>query len=382
MRILLVTGIYPPDVGGPATYVAQLGHNLAFPGKDKATMLVTYSSVVKAPEDKKRAYMIERVVRGNKLLNRPRFFIRVIKLLRANKYDVIYMLDWFAAGAPAALAAKIYGVPYVVRVGGDYLWEQRYLESGKEPLSLADFYKKRLHKKYPLLFLIIKWVLGNASHVIFNSDRQRGLYEKYYELKKTSTIYNPVPGVILINKDAIPDKKDFVFWGRFIVMKNLNTLVRAFAKAKLPEGYTLTLIGDGPRKNEITSLIKDLHVDGRVKCLNSIPRGQVWDMVKDSRALIITSWTDISPNTIYEAMALKLPALVSKENYLSFHDELPEMIDPYSADDIANKLEMLADDNKYMSFAAKFSSIKFEHTWDDVVQEHKKIFETVTHKKI
>lgn len=379
MRILIVAGIFEPEIGGPATYARKL----AWP--DTYVTVVTFSSVLSSPGDSDREHLkIVRVFRGNKFLNRIRFFWKVNELLRNEKFDIVYMFDWFAAGLPAALVAKVRGVPYVVRVGGDYLWEQRYLESDAPPISLSDFYEHGLHHRlsYRPFFWLIRGVLLGAQHVVFNSDRQRELYGKYYGLRKTSVIYNPVPGMTRWNPEWVSASKEFVFWGRFIVMKNLTTLIRAFAKARLPEGYTLTLIGDGPRRKEIQALVSELGVHDRVNIIGTMSRGEAWDRVKDSRALVLPSWTDISPNIVYEALAMGLPALVTKENYLSIRNRLPETIDPNSIDDISAKLEMLADDGKYRAFTEAFRAISFQHTWDDVAHEHLKIFSAVTGKKL
>lgn len=380
MRILIATGIFEPEIGGPAIYSQMFGHKLAW--SDTYATVVTFSSVPTGPNDASRMhYKVVRVVRGNRIFNRIRFFFKVWKYVRES--DCVYMLDWFAAGFPTALAARLLGTPYVVRIGGDYLWEQRYLESGKKPLSLSDFYERGLHRwlRYRVFLWLIYWVLAGAKHVVFNSDRQREIYEKYYGLKKTSTIYNPVPGITILRKDAWPERKEFVFWGRFIVMKNLDTLVRAFAKARLPTGYTLTLIGNGPRKKEIETLISTLRIKDRVSIIDAMPRKEAWDRVKDSRALVLPSWTDISPNQVYEALALHLPALVTRENYLSIRNQLPDTIDPNSVDDIANKLEMLADDVRYADFSKRWNSIKFKYDWNDVLREHERLFKRIVTAK-
>ena len=142
-------------------------------------------------------------------------------------------------------------------------------------------------------------------------------------------------------------------------MKNLTTLIRAFAKAQLPDGYTLLLIGDGPRKGELMRLVEELGLQKRVSMEQSMRLSDALERIKNCRAFILPSWTDISPNQVYEALAIGLPAVVSKENYLSIRDRLPEMIDPASVSDVASKLEILADDRRYKKFSESFASIKF-----------------------
>ena len=374
MRILITTGIFEPEVGGPATYAPKLAAMLQT-GGHKVTVL-TFSEKSHYDSDKDYSFRLVRIVRGNKLLNRIRFFFVAFSYVR--DCDLIYTLDWFAVGLPVALAAKLLGKPYVVRVGGDYLWEQRYLESGQQAIPLADFYHSGIHRRseYRTFYRLIRWVLSGARHVVFNSNVQRELYVDFYGLApaRVSTIFNPVP--TMQKSAARVSNKEFVFWGRFIVMKNLDTLIRAFAQAKL-EGYTLLLIGDGPRKEELAALVHELHLEKRVSILPGMRRDDVLARVKGCRAFVLPSWTDISPNQVVEALAIGLPALVTRENYLSFRDQLPETIDPRSVGDIAEKLAMLADDERYQEFGKKFAAISYAHTWDAALREHTALFERI-----
>ena len=351
MRVLIATGISEPDIGGPATYAANLSQ--------------------KWPDGNAKVIAFSR--QGGRILSRLYFLLRVFNA--SENFDLIYTLDWFAAGLPAALAAKIRGIPYVVRVGGDYLWE-RHIASGEKPVTLNEFYEQKFYKKHPLIHGIIRWILQGAAHVIFNTDKQRELYRACFGLKseRISTIYNPVPDTAFIHSEKVSTRKEFVYWGRFVAGKNLETLVRAFRKAGIT-GYTLTLIGNGPCREQLASLVSKLGVEESVTIEQAMSREEVWNHVKDSRALVLPSWTDISPNVVYEALALQLPALVTKENYLSIRDQLSATIDPNSVDDIAEKLKMLADDSRYASFADAFRSIRFEQSWDDVVRAHETLFQ-------
>ncbi len=248
-KILITTGIFEPEIGGPATYARMLGNKFGFP--DGKVHVLTYAdkafSKARGGPDSEYVFDVTGVPRHGKIASRWRYFWKVMKL--GKNVDIIYSLDWFAAGFPVALAARILEKPYVVRVGGDYQWEYRYMEKGKAPMSLSDFYENGTYKRYRFAFFIIRYVLRGAAHVIFNSDKQQRLYEKYYELKNTSVIYNPVPEMTLGNEPPLPEKKEFVFWGRFVPQKNVDSLIRAFKLAKLPSEYKLSLIGDGTAKN-------------------------------------------------------------------------------------------------------------------------------------
>lgn len=370
MKILIVSGIFEPESGGPATYAPRLAEGLQKAGH-KVTV-VTYSDTPRSDSDTAYPFKLARVVRTSRILNRIKMFGFVLRY--ALRSDCLYFLDWFAAGVPASYAARLLGKKYIVRVGGDYLWEQRYLESDQPPVTLREFYERTLHRRYRFLFAIIRDVLSHATHVVFNSDEQREMYERHYGLTKTSTIYNAMPEVVPSHEPR-PSSNEIVFWGRLIVMKNVDSLLRAFARAHT--AFSLTIIGDGPRKTELRTLAAELHIENRVTFLDALPYKDVLERVARCRAFILPSWTDISPNQVYECMAIGLPALITKENYLSIRNQLPMTTDPHSIEDIASRLEMLSVDERYEEFANAFKRIHFDHSWADVVREHESLFKQV-----
>ena len=380
MRILIATGIFEPEAGGPATFAQKLARLLTEKGWD--VTVLTYSTRAAYDFDTSYPFKLVRIKRGGKIFNRIRFFLAMLR--HAGDRDLIYTLDVFAVGLPVALAAKFLGKPYVVRIGGDYLWEQWYLESGARPITLAEFYTRRMytHGTYYLLYRIIRFVLSGARHVIFNSDVQKELYLRPYHLsaRSVSVSYNPVPRTELAAIRRGRPNHEFVYWGRFNVMKNVTTLVRAFARAKLPDPYALVLIGSGPQAAKILETIQELRLERRVKMEPVMRPHEVFARIKDARAFVLPSWTDISPNQVHEALAIGLPGLVTKENYLKIRDQLPEMIDPDSIDDIASKLKILANERTYGDFVARFKAITFRHDWSEVVDEHRAIFASVVGK--
>ena len=374
MRILIITGIFEPEAGGPATYAATLGSKLTQSGV--LVTVLTYSILRRYDFDAKYPFRLVRVVRGNRVLNRVRLFFEALRLMR--DCDIVYTLDWFAAGLPVALVANMLRKKYIVRVGGDYLWEQICLGSGAEGVSLADFYAKGLYLRssYRMPLSVIRYVLGGAAHVVFNSKEQLALYDRFYALapNKTSVIYNAMPRGNFVDIVRGTSTTEFVYWGRLVPMKNVSALVRAFAMARISPSYTLTIIGDGPDWTHLQKLVHDLHIEHRVQMLPGMPQRDALLQVKDARAFVLPSWTDISPNQVFEAMVIGLPVLVTQENYLPIRDQLPEMLDPRSVEDISHKLEMLVDEGKYREFVMRFNRISFEHNWEAVVREHQQLF--------
>lgn len=370
MKILVTSGIFEPEAGGPAAYAAGILSKFIEAGHK--VKLLTYSDKGFFNFDKKYNFPLKRIVRRGKFSNYFRYFFAVSKEMR--NYDFVYSLDWLAAGLPVCLASKLFGKKYFLRVGGEYIWE-KYLREGRTPMTLKEFYKKGIYKEYKILFKLINFVFKNAQGVIFNSKEQRDLFLKYYSLKeeKTDIIENPLPKKIgNIARNAVSD--EIVFAGRFTIAKNIETLIRAFQKAKL-KGKKLVLVGDGPQKEKIIKLVERLNLKERVVFLPMAKREKMYERIKNAKYIVISSWTDISPNQFYECLALGIPVLMTKENYLGVKNQIPFMFDPYSSDELAEKMKELEDELVYGKFKEDFKNISFKNSWDDVFKKHILFFE-------
>ena len=135
MKILIATGIYPPDVGGPAKY-----------GKSLAEEFLS-----QAPEVKVLCYTVEKKIPIG--LRHVWYFFRV--LFHLYKTDLIIALDMFSTGFPAILAGKLFGKKTILRVGGDFLWET-YTDKTGNLIKLEEFYQNL--PKLPFKFSIIKYL--------------------------------------------------------------------------------------------------------------------------------------------------------------------------------------------------------------------------------
>ena len=377
MRILIATGIFKPELGGPATVALELAKKLTASGH--AVSVLTYSNAAYFEGDAELSFRIIRVTRTKyKLLNYLRYFFVTLREIR--KHAVIYTLDWFSVGLPLMLACIISGKKYIVRVGGGYIWE-KYMTEGGQPVTLGEFYAQGLHKNYKLMFFIIKNVLGRASMVIFNSDIQRELYATLYNLKpeKITTIYNATPEnklsslVQSYNDASIERDKEIVYAGRFTKAKNIESLVQAFALLK-DKTFKLLLIGEGELMPQLQQQVQTLGLQERVEFLPPMNQSDLYYRIAHCYLVVIPSWTDISPNHAYECLALGIPVLMTKENYLSIKEQFPVMIDPHSSADIAEKLNALLDPQKYENYVQGLKRIEFDHPWNRVIEEHLRVF--------
>ncbi len=81
MKILIATGIYPPDIGGPATYSKLLKDEL--PGRGIDVQVLSFGQVRHLP----------------KIIRHFSYLLKILKLGRG--VDVIYAQDPVSVGFPA-----------------------------------------------------------------------------------------------------------------------------------------------------------------------------------------------------------------------------------------------------------------------------------------
>src|SRR3989344_3288325 len=135
MKIIIATGIFPPDIGGPATYSETMARELTKRGFEVA--VITYADRSKNQEAgiKKQGYGIVRISRIYP--KGLRHFVYFWKLLRISRgADVVYAQDLISAGLPAFAAAKLLRKKFALKIVGDYACEQ--YQNQKSIRQLAD----------------------------------------------------------------------------------------------------------------------------------------------------------------------------------------------------------------------------------------------------
>jgi glycosyltransferase involved in cell wall biosynthesis len=149
MKILLATGLYPPEVGGPATYTKQLEDELPTHGIE--VIVLPFSSVRALPAG----------------VRHIAYFWKCLRI--ASRVDVVYAQDVVSVGLPASIAARLAHKKFLVRVPGDYAWEQGRQRWGVED-ELDPFQTKKYGWRVEVLRAIERRVVRQASSVVVPSE--------------------------------------------------------------------------------------------------------------------------------------------------------------------------------------------------------------------
>lgn len=330
MRILITTGIYPPKIGGPAEYAKNLKEVFikgGYPVKVKTFHLEDY-----LPTGVRHVF----------------FFLRIIPRILLS--DFILALDTFSVGLPSVLAGKIFGKKVIIRTGGDFLWEQYVERTGKKVL-FKNFYKQEknnLSLKERFIYNMTRWTLNHASHVVFSTEWQRGIFVETYgvERVKTSIIenyYGPK------EDDSLSQNNVFLASSRDLVWKNLDIVKDVFDEI------------------ESASLF-----------LDNLPFNEFMNKIKNSYAIILVSLGDISPNLILDAIRFNKPFICTKEvGILDRIRDVGIFVDPLNKKEIRDAVVRLLDKGEYDKWRQKVRSFSFIHTWEEIAREYLELYKSI-----
>ncbi len=339
MKILIATGIYPPEAGGPAYYAKSLKDEL-----EKLGHTVTV-----------RTYTIEHSLPIG-IRHLFYFFKTIPAYLRS---DTTILLDTFSVGFPIAFMKTLFGGSVILRTGGDFLWEH-YVERTGEKIVFSKFYdeSREFTFKDKIVFSLTRFVLRHVSKIVFSTSYQRDVWMKPYEIdsSKVSIIENAYEKISHI--DEPPTCKDFFCAVRGdMKWKNADTLQKAFAKAQ--------------------EVMPDIELDLRY----DISRDVLLERLRTCYAVVLVSLGDVSPNFILEALSYGKPVIFTNENGL--RDRVGDVVmyvNPLDVDAIASAIIALCDDETYRSYQKKSKVFLFEHSYAEIAQEFLRLAESVSGK--
>jgi glycosyltransferase involved in cell wall biosynthesis len=301
VRVVIVSGIWPPDPGGPASHAPALADFLT--GRGHAVQVVTTAS----SEPAARGYPVLWADRRS-----WRRHVRAAHLIRtcARRADVVYATSMVRR---AALGARLARKPLVVKLVSDEVFE-RATRSGRYRGTLDEFQRVG-GARWRALRAARDAALRSARHVFCPSAYLREIALGWrLDPGRVSVLPNPAPEIpALSSREELRAELELegdvlAFAGRLSVQKSLGTALEAVAATP---GVTLVIAGDGPDRLTLERRMQELGLGGRVRFLGSVSRSAVLRLFRASDASVLPSAWENFPHTVVEALAVGCPVIAT-----------------------------------------------------------------------
>jgi glycosyltransferase involved in cell wall biosynthesis len=300
VKVVVVSGIWPPDLGGPASHAPELADFLHERGHD----VVVVTTAARAPEP--RPYAVDwaprhhppgvRHVVGAGLVHRA-----------ARGADVVYSTGMLGR---SATGSRIAGTPLVQRLAGDPAYE-RALRHGLTSAPL-DRFQQEDGTTIRLLRRARDRALGRAARIVVPSEAFAAVVAGWgIDRGRIEVVPHAVAAPELRDRDELRRRHGLegptlVFAGRLVPQKALAIALEAVERN---DGVTLLLAGDGPDRAKVEAQARAL--DGRARFLGAQPRATVFELLRAADAMLLSSDWESFGLVVAEALAVGTPVVAA-----------------------------------------------------------------------
>jgi len=304
VKVLIVSGIWPPDVGGPASHAPELASFLLDHGH--AIEVVTTADAPPASE----RYQVRWVSRAQPRGVRHARTLAVIRD-RAADADVVYATSMLGR---ASLGASLARRPIVVKLVADEAYE-RARRLGLFDGDLDEFQRFKGGARVRVLRQARDRTLRRVDALLCPSAylASRAVAWGIDEARVT-VIPNAAPPLPALPEREVArarfeiDGPALAFAGRITRQKALDVTLDALARV---DGVSLVIAGDGPDLPEVRQAASERGLDGRVRFLGALGRDDVLALFRAVDASVLSSSWENFPHTVVEALAVGTPVIAT-----------------------------------------------------------------------
>jgi len=301
LKIQFVTGIFPPDIGGPATYVPKMATALVQQGHQVTVLTLSES------DDGLASYPFA-VTRIRRDLFKPwRFFRTLAALVRTGRSaDLLFVHGLYLE---AAIANLVLRKPLVQKWVCDWAWEHA-LERGWVTSSFEEFQNHWSGWRAQCFKWLRSFCARRADALIVPSRYlARTLTAWGVAPEKITPIYNAIDSHnVTPAQISLAGKFRIVTVGRLIAIKQVDRIIEAVAAL---ESAGLVIVGDGPERPRLEALAQDLGVLERIYFAGQRSGEETLALIAAGDLFVLNSTHEGLPHVVLEAMSVGVPVVAT-----------------------------------------------------------------------
>lgn len=297
MRILMTSGIFPPDIGGPASYVPKMAKALTARGHQ--VTVVCLSDRLDHQDASAYPFLVVRIWRNG---FKPYRILKTIATIRsiAKSVDVVFANTLPTESAIGALLARR---PVVHKIVGDYAWETAR-NKGWFNGSIDEYQSAQKSILLKLLDVYIKKPLNWATHLFAPSEYLAQIVRGWGNYKTVSVVYNAVqlPPPSTLNVQTSDQRVHLITICRLVSWKGVDEILTLLPQ--FPQ-TVLTIVGEGPEREKLEHITEKLNLKDRVRFAGHLSNAETMQMLQTADIFLLNSTYEGLPHVVLEAMFYK-----------------------------------------------------------------------------
>ena len=292
-KVLLVSGIYFPDIGGPATFIPKLARVLMRNDFAVSTISLTDCLNLERPWEE-----WDRIFIPRKLTLPLRFIVTTISIrVKAGRHSSIFSNGLYEE---VAIASLLGSRPRVAKIVGDPIWE-RYRNKVDPLITLEEFNENTIKQfRYRIQRKLLVWSLNRFQTITTPSHQLAELVTKWGVKSQVEVIQNGIQITEIVQSQK---EYDVVTISRLVSWKNVDMVIRICKELELKLG----VIGSGPDEDKL----RNLAGDSQVEFLGELSYEKVMTILSKSRIFALLSSYEGLSHSLLEAMNMEIPVIVS-----------------------------------------------------------------------
>ncbi len=358
MRVLVTVGIFPPDIGGPATFVPKIANYFQNELNYEIEILTLSDSKNLDIKDK---FFVKRIDRNLPIIYRWLKTILTIYKLGKNK-DLIFVNG---LGTETTIANIFLKKKIIRKIVGDPVWERAY-NKGKISENFDEFQVKNYGVSISLQKKVRNFSIKNSDLVITPSHNLKNFILNLGFKNKIETINNGITIPEESSKKFTNDQTNITIVSRLVTHKNIEKIIAAISELNNPL-IKLNIIGDGPELNKLQSIALRSNHKENIIFHGKLHRDDINNIFLNSDIYVQASDYEGLPHSLLEAMSYGIPVLCTPvgecKELLGNEDRGYELDLPVSKDNIKSKINEIISEKNTASKKGEDSKIFVTETY-------------------